>query len=245
MSSYTTGELAKRAQISVRTLQYYDKRGLLQPSGVTEGGRRQYSDADYDRLQLILLLKGMNLSLKSIAEISQSDQANKVLLLLLDEQLRELRQQQSTTQQTLRQIEQVRHNLFSDVGQPLTSKSDMDQLMTQKKRLRVIHRRLLLIGLPLDVIEIGTLLYGIFRGVWWPFIVGMIIVLAGAAWLSAYYFRSVNYVCPNCDTIFHPSLKQSFFAPHNPWARKLTCPHCHQRNYCVEIAADKDTTTKS
>lgn len=57
MSEYTTGELAKLASVSVRTLQYYDKKDLLKPSKVTESGRRIYTDVDLSRLKLILLLK--------------------------------------------------------------------------------------------------------------------------------------------------------------------------------------------
>jgi len=38
MSQYTTGELAKLAQVSVRTIQYYDQRQLLTPSAKSEGG---------------------------------------------------------------------------------------------------------------------------------------------------------------------------------------------------------------
>ena len=37
MSQFSTGELAKAAEVSVRTVQYYDQRGILTPSEVTEG----------------------------------------------------------------------------------------------------------------------------------------------------------------------------------------------------------------
>lgn len=40
MSSYTTGELAKQCGVSVRTVQFYDGRGLLHPSALSEGGRQ-------------------------------------------------------------------------------------------------------------------------------------------------------------------------------------------------------------
>lgn len=51
--SYTTGDLAKLAGISVRTVQYYDKRGILSPSDLTEGGRRIYVDSDLEQLRMI------------------------------------------------------------------------------------------------------------------------------------------------------------------------------------------------
>lgn len=40
MSMYTTGELTKACGVTVRTVQYYDKQNLLNPSELTEGGKR-------------------------------------------------------------------------------------------------------------------------------------------------------------------------------------------------------------
>ena len=42
----TVGELAKKMGVTIRTLQYYDKEGLLSPSAESEGGRRLYTDKD-------------------------------------------------------------------------------------------------------------------------------------------------------------------------------------------------------
>ena len=38
----TVGEVAKKMNTTVRTLQHYDREGLLSPSSVSEGGRRLY-----------------------------------------------------------------------------------------------------------------------------------------------------------------------------------------------------------
>ena len=46
VSKYTTGEVAKLCGVTVRTVQYYDARGILVPSEVSEGGRRLYSQKD-------------------------------------------------------------------------------------------------------------------------------------------------------------------------------------------------------
>ena len=52
MSKYTTGEMAKLCDVSVRTVQYYDSRKLLVPSELSEGGRRLYSEDDLRKLKL-------------------------------------------------------------------------------------------------------------------------------------------------------------------------------------------------
>jgi DNA-binding transcriptional MerR regulator len=65
---YHTSQFAEKAAVSVRTLRYYDKVGLLSPSRYTEAGFRLYTDEDFPRLQQILALKFLGFSL---AEIQQ------------------------------------------------------------------------------------------------------------------------------------------------------------------------------
>jgi len=62
----TVGVLAKRANVSVRTLQYYDNIGLLKPSSFSAGGRRLYSANDMTILHQIITLKNLGLSLDEI-----------------------------------------------------------------------------------------------------------------------------------------------------------------------------------
>ena len=57
----TVGEVAKKMNVSVRTLQYYDKEGLLVPSAESEGGRRLYTDQDMIQLHQILSLKHLGI----------------------------------------------------------------------------------------------------------------------------------------------------------------------------------------
>lgn len=62
----TVGEVAKKVGITVRTLQYYDKEGLLSPSAESEGGRRLYTDKDLVMLHQIVSLKSLGFSLDDI-----------------------------------------------------------------------------------------------------------------------------------------------------------------------------------
>lgn len=64
---FTVGELAHKAGVTVRTLQYYDKCGLLIPEH-SEGGRRMYNRRDVMRLQQILYLKSFGFSLEEIRD---------------------------------------------------------------------------------------------------------------------------------------------------------------------------------
>lgn len=62
----TVGTVAKKMGISVRTLQYYDRKGVLSPSSQSEGGRRLYSDKDVIQLHQILSMKHLGFSLDDI-----------------------------------------------------------------------------------------------------------------------------------------------------------------------------------
>lgn len=70
---FTTGEFAKKAGVTIRTLRYYDKIGLLVPSSHNGLGHRLYSKEDFGKLQKILTLKFIGLSLEDIANIMKYD----------------------------------------------------------------------------------------------------------------------------------------------------------------------------
>ena len=62
----TVGQLAQKMGTTVRTLQYYDREGLLTPSAQSEGGRRLYTYKDMIRLHQIQSLKSLGFSLDTI-----------------------------------------------------------------------------------------------------------------------------------------------------------------------------------
>lgn len=68
----TVNQVSKRTGVSVRTLHYYDKIGLLHPNEVTKSNYRLYDDTALERLQQILLLRELQFSLKEIKQIIDS-----------------------------------------------------------------------------------------------------------------------------------------------------------------------------
>lgn len=65
----TVKEVSNLTGVSIRTLQYYDKIGLLKPTTYTESGYRLYDDTALEALQQILLFRELEFSLKEIKEI--------------------------------------------------------------------------------------------------------------------------------------------------------------------------------
>src|SRR5579859_6294498 len=57
MSAYTVGQVARLAGVSIRTLHHYHHIGLLEPSGHSRAGYREYADTDLERLQRVLFYK--------------------------------------------------------------------------------------------------------------------------------------------------------------------------------------------
>lgn len=68
----TVNEVSKLTGVSIRTLQYYDKIGLLNPTGYTQAGYRLYDDTALEKLQQILLFRELEFPLKDIKIIMES-----------------------------------------------------------------------------------------------------------------------------------------------------------------------------
>lgn len=88
MSEYTIGDLAKKLNITTRTIRYYDQKGLVKPSRVSESGYRLYSDEQVKQLKLIIFLKELGFSLKDIQKILEDKNGDKLIDLLLEDQLK-------------------------------------------------------------------------------------------------------------------------------------------------------------
>ena len=73
MKYYKSGEFAKMANVSLRTIRYYDQQGLLKPSMVTDSRYRLYTDDDLIKLQRIIALKSFGFSLDEIFAITVND----------------------------------------------------------------------------------------------------------------------------------------------------------------------------
>ncbi|MFF7451239.1 MULTISPECIES: TipAS antibiotic-recognition domain-containing protein [unclassified Streptomyces] len=67
--SYTVGQVAGFAGVTVRTLHHYDDIGLLVPGERSHAGHRRYNDADLDRLQQILFYRELGFPLEEVAAL--------------------------------------------------------------------------------------------------------------------------------------------------------------------------------
>lgn len=109
----TVGELGRRMNVSVRTLQYYDREGLLHPSAISEGGRRLYTYRDMVTLHQILSLKHLGFSLAQIRERLLPLEKPQEVAEVLAAQADALREQIRSLQDTLANIEKLGREVLS------------------------------------------------------------------------------------------------------------------------------------
>lgn len=124
---YTTGEFAKRANVSVRTIRYYDEKDLLKPAVIKESGYRYYTDSDFAKLQKIIVLKRLGFSLEEIFNISQNDRNTEYV-----KQSFEL--QQKLIQEKIAELMQIEQAIH-EVSQTVSNKQDTDW----NKIINLIH----------------------------------------------------------------------------------------------------------
>ena len=68
---YSIQEVSKKTGLSAHTLRYYEKEGLLNDVERSQGGFRQYTDEDLERLGMICCLKNTGMSIQEIARFVQ------------------------------------------------------------------------------------------------------------------------------------------------------------------------------
>ena len=244
MSQYTTGELAKLCGVSVRTVQYYDTRGILIPQELTEGGRRLYSDEDIRKMSIICFLRELGFSINAIGEFLQDENPEKVIALLLEDQGKTLRKEIAERQAALDKLNALKRGLKDIREFSVESIGDIAHRMKNNDKLKKMRWRMLLTGIPVELLEIGSIILGIMTGFWWPVFLWLTAAIVYGVWVSVYYFKRVAYVCPECHGTFKPKFSAMFWANHTPKTRRLVCPSCGKKCWCLEVydeTADQKT----
>ncbi len=113
------GEFAKRSGVTVKTLLHYDKIGLLQPSLKTQAGYRIYCDEDFIKLQQIITLKFIGLSLEEIKQLTNEKNQNiENIISVQTRALEEKKKHIETVITALNKAEkQIQNNSFLEVQQ--------------------------------------------------------------------------------------------------------------------------------
>ena len=217
MSQFSTGELAKAAEVSVRTVQYYDQRGILTPSEVTEGGRRIYHESDLERLQVICFLRDLDFSIKQIKKLLQEENREQVLELLLTDQIESLEKSSKEIEVKLKRARHLQKATAKWRQLSLDDLSDISRLMENQKSWRHLQLRMYGSVVLTSLLYLIGLLIVIY---YFKYPRGLFIVcpafLIAINLVVFHYRKQFEYLCPNCHKIFDPSFKEFALASHIP-----------------------------
>jgi len=108
----TVGEIAKKTGTTVRTLQYYDKEGILTSSAESEGGRRLYTNKDIVKLYQIQSMKYLGFSLEDIKNRLPQINTPKEISALLTEQAKGVRETIKSLKEVLASIEKLNEEVL-------------------------------------------------------------------------------------------------------------------------------------
>lgn len=131
---HSSGQFARMAGVSLRTIRFYDKQNILKPSYVNPAGARFYTDADFARLQQILLLKYLGFSLDDIREMTISGADDALMLNSLKLQKRLVEDRIEQMQLVAEAIEETAAELERQSG-----KTEKTEPPDWSRMLRLIH----------------------------------------------------------------------------------------------------------
>jgi DNA-binding transcriptional MerR regulator len=130
---YKVREFAEKAGVTVRALHHYDRLGLLKPSGRTEAGYRLYSERDFARLQQIVTLKFIGLSLGEIKALLDERELDLAQTLRLQRRLLEEKRRQVTT--AIHAIEEAERSLQEGTAPRLAALKKIIEVMEMQNNM--------------------------------------------------------------------------------------------------------------
>lgn len=161
-------------------------------------------------------------------------------MLLLERQETELKTELEKNQERLEKIIELKKEIGSSQSIEVESIFDIADTMENKKKLRKFRVTAGLIAILLGLLEAGSINLWVFKGIWWPCIaVYVLLAIPFAIIFSKLYYEKIDYICPECHEQFKPKFREVFLASHTPKTRKLVCPNCGKKSYCVETWGDK------
>ena len=126
----TVNEVSKLTGVSIRTLQYYDKIGLLRPSDYTEAGYRLYDDAALETLQQILLFRELEFPLKDIKKIISSPDFDRSKA--LGQQIELLKLKKEHIENLIAQMDDIRRKYGHGAIAYATPKDDLGKVLERE-----------------------------------------------------------------------------------------------------------------
>ena len=172
---YSSGQFARLAGVSLKTIRFYDKKNILKPSYRNPSGARFYTEEDFAKLQQILLLKYLGLSLEDIKELA-IDTSDQHLL------LNSLRLQKKLVKDRMEQLQMVETALDNTL-----ETMEQEQQVDWSHMLELIHLTGMEKSLKSQYLDAGNISarirlhreFSVNRQGWFPWIYAQCDIVAG------------------------------------------------------------------
>lgn len=230
---YTTGELAKMCNVSVRTVQYYDKQDILKPSDTSEGGRRLYTEDDLKKLRCICLYKSLGFSLEDIKRVVGYSDAFSLLSEIIVGQQSKMKEEILILQEKEQKLAVI-YQKIKETGVKVESIDELDSLIEKKRQHRKTDIMTYIFMVSYLLVLVVVFPAAVSIGGFYPVImsVTLIVLLLGLV----YYHSQVNaYVCIHCHDKFTLGFFKDLFTLNGGKKGKyLTCPKCNNKGWFRE-----------
>ncbi|PKM56612.1 MAG: hypothetical protein CVU98_10360 [Firmicutes bacterium HGW-Firmicutes-3] len=235
---FSTGELAKLCNVSVRTIQYYDKEDIFKPSEISEGGRRIYSEDDLNRFRCICLYKALGFTLDEIKLLTETEHTYNYLSETIIIQQEKIDKEIATLQQTKERLSAVLEQIKETGKISVDSIEEMENILVKKRS----HKKTdvmtyIFLGCYLLVLIVGFPIAFSTGGISKMVMITItILLLIGLV----YYHSEVNaYVCSKCHEKFTINFWKDLISLNGAVKGKyLRCPNCGCKGWFKDTYPD-------
>lgn len=132
---YTTGEIAKMAGVTTRTIRYYDNKGILSPSSHNSSGHRLYTESDFIKLKRILALKYLGLSLEEVKNTESQSFEKEEIMKSLRLQKNIMKNKINYMKTVLHALESAEKSIEDEVDLDWNKTTDIIKILEDEKEL--------------------------------------------------------------------------------------------------------------
>ena len=132
---YTTGEIAKMAGVTTRTIRYYDNKGILSPSSHNSSGHRLYTELDFTKLKRILALKYLGLSLEEVKNTESQSFEKEEIMKSLRLQKNIMKNKINYMKTVLHALESAEKSIEDEVDLDWNKTTDIIKILEDEKEL--------------------------------------------------------------------------------------------------------------
>lgn len=233
----STGELAKKNGVSVRTIQFYDKKGILKPNHINEKGYRFYDEDAELRLNYIILYKNLGFTLSEIKILLDSNDFSN-LINILDSKIKSYQDEINLMGNIVNKLNLALEIIKTEKNLPVSTIQELEVILKKKEKYTkttVIANILLFsyIVFLFTIFPIFINLGGIYTF--------CIIIMAVFQLLGLVYFHSSSnaFICPKCGKKFYISFFKDLVSLNGGKSgKKLRCPYCEYKGYFKETYRD-------